>query len=84
MNLEELLADLARYGSPMLSQYDHSPQHWFCKISTRVNATGVSFDVKATGKTPAEAAKGCHANMLAAIKNINSVAEPGRALLQGA
>lgn len=80
-DLATTLDALDKYGDPMLYKSDRGG--WRCTVSMRVNSTGVTFDVKGTGQTSLQAATDCQDNMAAAIKNINSVAEPGRALLQG-
>jgi len=59
MSCEELLLEMAKHGSPMLTQMDSGS--WWCKVSMRVASQGVSFDVKSdhTHKTPTAAAAQC-------------------------
>lgn len=73
--LEACLTELARYGSPMLTQFNMSGE-WFCKVNMRVNATGVTFEAKANGETPIAAAQECCRNMVAAIKTVNTMGAP--------
>lgn len=67
-DLESILESLARYGAPMLTQFDDGD--WFCKVNMRVNATGVKFEVQHRAVSPLEAARVCHANMVRAIASL--------------
>lgn len=71
MTLEDTLNAICMYGAPMLFQTDDG-NSWFCRVAMRVNATGVTFEVKAQGPTANEAATTCHANMLAALQSLGT------------
>lgn len=83
MTLEETMLELSKYGAPHLYEGNFAKDKWRCMVEMRVNATGVTFDVKAGGDTPLEAAKACHSNMQAAIASINGVAKSGQAMIVG-
>lgn len=57
--MNDLLLQLARYGSPMVAMHD---EHWFCKINVTVNVTGAKFEIisdMTTHLTPLAAVQDC-------------------------
>lgn len=62
--MEATLLELAKWGPPSLSQFDDG--RWHCRVNMRVNATGVTFEVKATETTASAAIGEC-------LKRVNSV-----------
>jgi len=71
-DVESCLIQLSRYGAPFLLQSRDGT--WSCSVDMRVNATGVTFEVKArSGQTPLAAAQDCYRNMMTAINTVNSL-----------
>lgn len=71
-DVESCLLQLSKYGVPFLMQSRDGT--WSCSIEMRVNATGVTFEVKArNGTTPLVAAQDCYRNMIAAINTVNKI-----------
>lgn len=62
--MEETLLELAKWGAPSIHQFDDG--RWFCRVTMRVNATGVTFEVKATENNPTAAVREC-------LKRVNDV-----------
>lgn len=62
--MEATLLELAKWGPPSLHQFDDG--RWHCRVNMRVNATGVTFEVKATEATASAAISEC-------LKRVNSV-----------
>lgn len=77
MTLEEGFKTLAHYGAPMLMQV--SSGRWHCVVTMRVNATGVTFEVKATADDPNTAMRDCVENMLAALATVSATSHPNQA-----
>lgn len=72
--MEETLMELARWGKPMVSQF--SDGSWYVTVDMRVNATGVSFEVKARGDDqsvpPSVVAKECLARVNKVVSELSS------------
>lgn len=69
--LEDVLMDLAKWGSPRVGQYG-SDNTWHCHIEVNITPIGAKFEVKSDFKrtTPMEAALQCRENLHAAVKAI--------------
>jgi hypothetical protein len=74
-SLEDVLMQLAKWGSPRVGQYS-SDGTWHCHVEVNVTPVGVKFEAKSDFKqpTPLAAALQCRANLLAAVKAIGGAA----------
>jgi hypothetical protein len=73
--LEDVLMQLAKWGSPRVGQYGDDGT-WHCGVDVNVAPTGIKFEAKSDFKqpTPIAAALQCRANLLAAVKAIGGAA----------
>jgi hypothetical protein len=69
MTLEELLADMERFGKPRLGKYNTG---WHSNIEVAVTAVGAQFEIKSEYgmPTPLVAAQQCHERLMQAIRSL--------------
>ena len=69
--LEDLLDELARWGSVNLCQMSGSGG-WYCWVDVKVNAAGVNFQVKSASNhtAPREAVTDCRDKLVTALKGL--------------
>jgi hypothetical protein len=73
--MEDLLLDLARYGTPQM--FLLAPTKWHCSVEMRININGAAFEIKATGETPSAAVSACHTRMQDALRQLGSARAKG-------
>lgn len=73
--LDEILANLQRFGKPRLGIYGGDGL-WSCKVEMFVSGLGLSFDVRSEydHATPLEAAEVCEKRMMQALNDIRAKA----------
>jgi hypothetical protein len=67
--LEEVLAELTKYGAPRIGQYSSG---WCCSVEMRVSSQGVDFKITSgfDNSTPLQAAIACAERVEATLKDI--------------
>lgn len=71
--LEAVLLDMERYGSPRLYRLGRG---WHCNVEANVSQLGARFEIASefTHSTPLDAALTCRNRLVSAIKTIGGVA----------
>ena len=73
--LEDVLLDLAKWGSPRVGQYS-TDGTWNCNLEVNITPIGAKFEVRSDFKqtTPLAAALQCRENLREAVKTIGGAA----------